>query len=75
MNAEREAKKEVVRLTLENDEIGEKAQYFETKYAKLVRRLGASEEDLEAIEEEIGEAKQHFHNVVDVRRAKEDDVA
>ncbi len=75
LHVEREAKKEVVRLTLEYDEIGERAQYFEAKYSKLVRRLGASEEDLEAIEEEVGEAKQHFHNVVDVRRAKEDDVA
>ncbi len=40
-----------------------------------MRRLGASEEDLEAIEEELGEARQPFHHVADVRRAKEDDEA
>ena len=57
LNAEREAKKEVVRINLEYDEVVEKANYYEAKYAKLVRRLGASEEDLEAIEEELGEAK------------------
>lgn len=42
MRGEREAKKEVVRLTLENDELNEKGNYLELKYASLVNKLGAS---------------------------------
>jgi len=40
--AARDSKKEVVRLTFENDEMHEKARFLERKYYTLVKRLGAS---------------------------------
>jgi len=51
--SERKAKRELVQLTFENDEIDEKCQYLEQKYHALVKRMGASQEDIDAIEEEI----------------------
>jgi len=51
--AERESKKEVVRLTLENDEFQEKIRFMEQKYHSLVERMGASQEDLNAVEQEL----------------------
>ena len=42
-----------MQLTFENDEIDEKCQYLEQKYHALVKRMGASQEDIDAIEEEI----------------------
>lgn len=41
-NSEREAKKEVHKLRLENDELKEKSRFFEQRYHKLVKRMGAS---------------------------------
>ena len=40
-------------MTLNNDELNEKMQFIEQKYTSLIHRMGASEEDLEAIEEEM----------------------
>jgi len=40
-------------LTFENDEINEKARFLERKYYTLVKRLGASQEVLNAIDEEL----------------------
>jgi hypothetical protein len=37
-------------LTLETDELKERNRYLERKYASLVERCGASQEDLEAVE-------------------------
>lgn len=42
-----------MQLTFENDEVDEKCQYLEQKYHALVKRMGASQEDIDAIEEEI----------------------
>lgn len=42
-----------MQMTFENDEIDEKCQYLEQKYHALIKRLGASQEDIDAIEEEI----------------------
>jgi len=43
---EREAKKELHRLRLENDELGEKLRFYEQRYHRLIKRMGASQEDL-----------------------------
>ena len=40
-------------MTLENDELKEKSRYMEHRYHSLVQRMGASQEDLQAIEEEL----------------------
>ena len=40
--AERESKKEVIRLTFKNDELSERHKYMEQKYLQLVQRVGAS---------------------------------
>ena len=53
IEGEREAKKENVRLRLEFDELVEKAHFMEQKYRSLIARMGASQEDLDAIEEEL----------------------
>lgn len=50
---ERKARRELAQLAFENDEIDEKCQYLEQKYHALVKRMGASQEDIDAIEEEI----------------------
>jgi cell division septum initiation protein DivIVA len=39
---QRSAKKEVMRLTYQNDELIEKLQYMERRFANLVQRCGAS---------------------------------
>ena len=48
--AERLAKKDVLRLQFSNDELNERHKYMERKYLQLVQRVGASQEDLEAVE-------------------------
>lgn len=50
IKGEREAKKDVLRLTYLNDELSEKVLFLERKFNSLVSRVGASKEDLEAIE-------------------------
>jgi hypothetical protein len=42
VKGEREAKKEVVRILMENDELKEKAMFLEHRYAALINKLGAS---------------------------------
>jgi hypothetical protein len=66
---EREAKKEVIRLTFLNDELVEKNRHFERKFSSLAQRCGASQEDLEAVEVMIG--GQNSHEMVS-RREKRD---
>ena len=48
--AERSARQEVLKLTFSNDELTERHKYMERKYLQLVQRVGASAEDLEAVE-------------------------
>ena len=48
--AERTARQEVLKLTFQNDEYVERHKYMERKYLQLVQRVGASAEDLEAVE-------------------------
>ena len=48
--AERSARQEVLKLTFQNDELTERHKYMERKYLQLVQRVGASAEDLEAVE-------------------------
>ena len=42
LQGEREAKKDCVRITLEYDELAEKARFMEHRYRSLVHRVGAS---------------------------------
>ena len=49
LQAERDAKKEVLRLTFENDELVEKLKFMESKFQSLLQRVGASKEDIEAV--------------------------
>lgn len=53
MLGERDAKKEVLRLTFENDELVEKLKFMESKFQSLVQRVGASKEDIEAVNSQI----------------------
>jgi len=48
--AERTARQEVLKMTFQNDELTERHKYMERKYLQLVQRVGASAEDLEAVE-------------------------
>lgn len=48
--AERQARQEVLKLTFQNDELSERHRFMERKYLQLVQRVGASAEDLEAVE-------------------------
>ena len=48
--AERVARQEVLKLTFQSDEMTEHHKYMERKYLQLVQRVGASAEDLEAVE-------------------------
>ena len=48
--AERSSRQEVLKLTFQNDELTERHKYMERKYLQLVQRVGASAEDLEAVE-------------------------
>lgn len=50
IQGEREAKKEVLRLTFLNDEFLEKIHYLESKFQSLAKHVNASKEDLEAVE-------------------------
>ena len=51
LKAERESKKEIVRLNLENDELKEKVQFIEMKYNQLMSKLGAGNQDeIQALE-------------------------
>jgi chromosome segregation ATPase len=51
--AERNAKKDVKKMTFAQDEICEKLKYLEAKYHALVKRMGARQQDIDHIEEEI----------------------
>jgi len=42
-----------VQITFENDELEEKYMYLEQKYHALIKRMGASQEDIDPIEAEI----------------------
>jgi hypothetical protein len=42
-----------VQITFDNDELEEKQMYLEQKYHALIKRMGASQEDIDGIEEEI----------------------
>ena len=42
-----------MRVTLENDELIEKINFVEYKYQSIVQRIGASSEDINAIESEF----------------------
>ena len=42
-----------MQATFSNDELDEKCKYLEQKYHALVKRMGASQEDIDFIEEEI----------------------
>jgi len=53
MKSEKLSKKELMQVNFENDELDEKSKYLEQKYHALVKRLGASQEDIDSIEEEI----------------------
>jgi predicted nuclease with TOPRIM domain len=50
---ERLANKELVQITFDNDEIEEKFKYLEQKYHALIERMGASQEDIDLIDEKI----------------------
>jgi hypothetical protein len=41
----------VHRLRLENDEVKEKLRFYEQRYNRLIKRMGASQEDLQAIDD------------------------
>jgi len=56
--AERTARQEVLKLTFQNDELSERHKYMERKYLQLVQRVGASPEDLEAVEMIMANAPQ-----------------
>lgn len=40
----------MLKVTFENDELREKLSFIERKYNSLISKLGASQEDIEAIE-------------------------
>lgn len=46
LQGEREAKKEVHRLRLENDEMMERVRFMDQRYNTLIQRMGVSQEDL-----------------------------
>lgn len=50
---ERLANKELVQITFDNDEFEEKFKYLEQKYHALIERMGASQEDIDFIDEKI----------------------
>ena len=50
---ERKANKNVKELTFQCDEMEEKLKYMEQKYHALIKRMGASQQDIDHIEEEI----------------------
>ena len=49
----RNSKKQLLKITFQNDELDEHIKYIEQKYHALIKRCGASQEDIDAIEEEI----------------------
>lgn len=59
--AQRDCKKENVRLTFANDELIEKLHYMERRFQSLVQRCGASQEDLEAVENMISTQQTGIH--------------
>lgn len=42
-----------MQITFDNDELEEKLKYLEQKYHALIERMGASQEDIDYIEEKI----------------------
>ena len=53
LEGERVAKKELHRVRLENDEMRERVRFFEQRHSQLVKRYGASPEEVREIEEEV----------------------
>jgi chromosome segregation ATPase len=51
--SERKAVKSAKQLTFQCDELDEKLMYMEQKYHALIKRMGASQQDIDRIEEEI----------------------
>ena len=45
LEGERESKKELHRVRLENDELRERLRFIDQRYTSLVQRFGASPED------------------------------
>ena len=58
---ERATKKENLRLTFQTDELTERHRYMERKYLQLVQRVGASQEDLEAVEVLMASGQDPIH--------------
>ena len=50
---ERSARELADTYIFDNDELEEKHRYMEQKYHSLIKRMGASQDDIDAIEEEI----------------------
>jgi hypothetical protein len=53
LEGERVAKKELHRVRLENDEMRERVRFVEQRHSQLVKRYGASPEEVREIEEEV----------------------
>ena len=51
----RDSKKEVLRLTYQNDELQEKCNFLEKKFHQLGQRLGATQDDFDAIDKQLDE--------------------
>ena len=49
---QRDSKKEVRRLIYQNDELQEKCYYLEKRFNQLGQRLGATQEDIDALDRE-----------------------
>eukprot|EP00347_Sterkiella_histriomuscorum_P003379 403364524 len=60
MQGEREAKKEVHRLRLENDELMEKVRFMDHRYNTLIQKMGVSQEDLQAIDELMRQSEAYY---------------
>jgi chromosome segregation ATPase len=53
LEGERVCKKELHRVTLENDELRERLRFIDQRYQGLVQRFGVSPEDLQEIEDQL----------------------
>ena len=73
---ERGSRKEVIRLTLENDELKERSQYLETKCKQLRRELGRFDEENEQIKREMRQKEsqiEHLEEQLERRTKSEKD--
>jgi chromosome segregation ATPase len=59
---ERKATKNSKLLTFKCDELEEKLRYTEQKYHALIKRMGASQQDIDHIEEEIMFKNKNYYN-------------